>query len=84
MFTTTATKKTDQDWYVVFNQGNASWQIIEAANPHTSVGSTAASVTVQLGGQTSLPESFGNYTIDPNFDNIDSLEFSFCGSPCSI
>ena len=73
-----AYKKTDQDWYVVFNQGNASWQIIEAANPHTSVGEKAASVTVQLGGQSSLPESFGAYTIDPNFDNIDSLEFLSC------
>ena len=69
-----AYKKTDQDWYVVFNQGNATWQIIEAVNPHTSVGEQAASITVQLGGQTSLPASFGDYTIDPNFDNIDSLE----------
>ncbi|CAM0102121.1 hypothetical protein VPH166E361_0012 [Vibrio phage 166E36-1] len=68
-------KHVSEDYYVVFNQGNASWQIIESANPHTSIGSHAASVTVQLGGQTSLPSSFGDYVIDPNFDNIDSLEF---------
>ncbi|AUR86337.1 coil containing protein [Vibrio phage 1.084.O._10N.261.49.F5] len=68
-------KHVSESYYVVFNQGNVSWQLIESANPHTSIGSHAASVTVQLGGQTSLPESFGNYTIDPNFDNIDSLEF---------
>ena len=51
-------KHVSESYYVVFNQGNASWQIIESANPHTSTGSQAASVTVQLGGQTSLPESF--------------------------
>lgn len=70
-----AYKHVSEDYYVVFNQGNASWQIIQSENPHTSIGSKAAAVTVQLGGKSSLPESFGDYVIDPNFDNIDSLEF---------
>ena len=70
-----AYKHESESYYVVFNQGNLSWQIIESANPHTSIGEHAAAVTVQLGGQSSLPASFGNYVIDPNFDNIDSLEF---------
>ena len=68
-------KHSSENFYVVFNQLSITWQLIEAANPHTSIGSKAASVTVQLGGQTSLPASFGSYIIDPNFDNIDSLEF---------
>ena len=70
-----AYKNDSNDYYVAFNQSNSSWQLIEAANPHTSIGQHAASVTVQLGGQSSLPESFGSYTIDPDFDDIDSLEF---------
>tara|TARA_R100001594_G_scaffold22618_2_gene43840 strand:+ start:2678 stop:7294 length:4617 start_codon:yes stop_codon:yes gene_type:complete len=70
-----AYKHVSENYYVVFNQGNLSWQIIQADNPHTSIGEHAASVTVQLGGQSSLPETFGSYTIDPNFENIDSLEF---------
>ena len=68
-------KHVSEDYYVAFNQSNATWQIIESANPHTSIGSPAASVTVQLGSKSSLPESFGDFVIDPNFDNIDSLEF---------
>lgn len=71
------------DNYVVFNLSNQTWQIIESANPHTSIGDIAASVTVQLGGRSSLPQSFGDYTIDPNFDGIDSLEFVSADVPIS-
>ncbi|CAH9015698.1 hypothetical protein VP150E351_P0041 [Vibrio phage 150E35-1] len=70
-----AYKHISELYYIVFNQSNLTWQIIEAANPHTSVGESAASVTVQLGSQSSLPSSFGDYIIDTNFENIDSLEF---------
>ncbi|CAH9011788.1 hypothetical protein VPH5P1C_0016 [Vibrio phage 5P1c] len=68
-------KKSDADWYVVVNQATQTWQIIEAENPHTSVGEKAASTSVNLGSLKSLPYSFGDYIIDPNFDSIDSLEF---------
>lgn len=68
-------KKADENWYVVVNQATQTWQIIEAENPHTSIGEKAANVTVNLGSVKSLPYSFGDYTIDPNFDSIDSLEF---------
>ena len=70
-----AYKHDSSDYYVVFNQGALKWQIIEAANPHTSIGEHAAAVTINLGDASSLPASFGNYEINPNFDNIDSLEF---------
>ena len=70
-----AYKHDSSDYYVVFNQGVIKWQIIEAANPHTSIGEHAAAVTVNLGDASSLPASFGDYEINPNFDNIDSLEF---------
>ncbi len=70
-----AYKHDSQDYYVVFNQGVLKWQIIESANPHTSIGEHAAAVTINLGDASSLPASFGDYEINPNFDNIDSLEF---------
>ena len=70
-----AYKHPTEPWYVVFNQGTARWQLIVAANPHTDVGSIAATSAISLGEKSSLPESYGDYTIDPNFDDIDSLEF---------
>lgn len=70
-----AYKHESENYYVVFNQATTTWNIIEAENEHTSIGSKAAAVTVALGSATSLPASFGNYVIDTNFDNIDSLEF---------
>ena len=30
---------------------------------------------MRLGDKSSLPATFGDYAIDPHFDNIDSLEF---------
>ena len=70
-----AYKHESENFYVVFNQATTTWNIIEAENEHTSIGSKAAAVTVALGPATSLPASFGDYVIDTNFDNIDSLEF---------
>ncbi len=78
-----AYKHSSLDNYVVFNLSNETWQIIESANLHTSIGEIAASVTAQLGGRSSLPESFGNFTIDPNFDGINSLEFTSADVPVS-
>ncbi len=70
-----AYKHESQDYYVVFNQASVSWNLIQSASPHTSIGEHAAAVTVQLGAASSLPASFGDYVIDPNFSDIDSLEF---------
>ena len=70
-----AYKHDSQDYYVVFNQANYKWELIVAQNPHTSIGEHAAASTIQLGDKSSLPSTFGDYAIDPHFDNIDSLEF---------
>ena len=70
-----AYKHNSENYYVAYNQGASKWEIIVAENPHTNIGSKAAASTIQLGGKSSLPETFGDYAIDPHFDDINSLEF---------
>ena len=43
---------------------------------HTEIGSTAASVVIELGERSSLPETHNGYILDVNFEDIESLNFT--------
>ena len=77
-----AYKHQSEDYYLVFSMDKIKWLLIEADNPHTSVGSHAASVEIELGGRSSLPQSFSGYTIETHFEDLDSLHFTQADSSC--
>ena len=70
-----AYKHESENRYVVFSHDSLRWLAIVAKNLHTSIGAQAIESQVTLGERSQLPMSYGNYTINVNFDDINSLEF---------
>ena len=68
-------KNVESNKYLVFNVDHLKWQLLTSdIQPSHSVNAEATEI-IDLGGRSQLPESFGDYAINLEIENVDSLDF---------